>query len=162
MTNEQISIQLISINEALQILARNNVAVEHHTHSIESIIEKNKDYDVRIRDIESLIHQSCDLKTKEMNESAKRIHERIDDIAKEGKNTSLLYTAAVATVGMILFGLVWKTDSEQDIKNDKLYTEIFSVLRNLKDDMSDIKSNLAVINTNQKHYEEELRKRKGE
>ena len=162
MTTEQIAIQLVNINEALQILARNNVTVEHHSHSIESIIEKNKDYDIRIRDIESLIHQSCDLKTKEMNESAKRIHERIDDVAKESKNTSLLYTAAIATVGMILFGLVWKTDSEQDANNDKLYSEIFGVLRNLQSDMSDIKSNLAVINTNQKHYEEELHKRKGE
>ena len=164
---DQLSMQIIAINDAIQILARNGTSVEQHSKEIEGLIKKTGKNDDRLREIEGLIHQSCELKGKEMQEQKETLHEHISS-ATERSITFTKYTVgSLAGVGILLASYLMTTmdtrdsvhtafEAKQDEKADKIYQEIFGVLREIKRSMSIIREELAVQKTNQAHYQEIL------
>lgn len=167
MNIDQLSTQIVAINDAIQILARSETTVQQHTKEIDSILAKTSKNDERLREIESLIHQSCEMKSKEIQEQKESIHETLDK-AMERSTTFTKYVAGAITAGGIIVAtwIVNKVDTQQinhaefeatqDAKADKIYNEIFTVMRDIKDDVSSMRSELAVLKTNQDHYQQTL------
>lgn len=167
MNLDQLSMQIVAINDAMQILARNGTSVQQHSKEIEGLIKRTGKNDDRLREIESLIHQSCELKGKEMQEQKESLHEHISSATERAITFTKYTVGSVSAIGIILAGYLLNTietkdsahtafEAKQDEKVDKIYQEIFGVLRELKDTMGDIKSELAVQKTNQVHYQEVL------
>ena len=169
MNVEQLSIQLTAINDAVQLLARSKVTLEYHGTTIEGLVKKNNDYDARLRDIESLIHQSCDLKSKEFNEVAKDLYDYVRSTDKDNRDFTKYVAGALAVAGSIAIAFIWNNDANQDANSEKVFKEFTVALKDLKESMSSIRENLAVLSTNQSHYQkklddhmiEELESRKG-
>lgn len=167
MTNEQISVQLVAINDAIQILARSGTTVQSHTKEIDNILATQKDYSERIRDIESLIHQSCDLKTKEMQEQSAKVDEKLGKVYDRAFQYAWQFSAVVGGVGLGMFYYVFNVietktvehtafEATQEEKTDKIFSELFTVMREIRTDVSDMKADMAVMKTNVNHYQETL------
>lgn len=167
MNIEQLSTQIVAINDAIQILARNGTSVAQHTKEIDGLLQKTGKNDERLREIESLIHQSCELKSKEMSEQAKDIYDTMRTMNRDSKDFTKYVAAAIASVGIGMFYYVFNTitaqsaehtefEIRQEEKSDKLFNEIFGVMRTIQKDVSDMKSDLAVLHTNQGHYQKKL------
>lgn len=156
MNVEQLSVQLTAINDAVQLLARSKVTLEYHSTTIEGLVKKNTDYDARLRDIESLIHQSCDIKAKEMNGYVKDLYNHIRDTDKENRDFTKYVAAALAVAGSIAIAFVWNNDANQDSNSEKVFKEFTTTLKELKDSVSSMRENLAILSTNQRHYQKKL------
>lgn len=156
MNIEQLSTQLSNISDAVQILARNQITVEHHSTTIDGLVKKNSDYDQRLRDIESLIHQSCDIKAQEFNGYVKDLYTSIKETDKENREFTKYVAGALAVAGAIALGFVWNNDAGQDAKSEKLFNEVSTTLKEVKDSINIMRENLAVLSTNQTHYQEKL------
>lgn len=167
MNIEQLSTQIVAINDAIQILARNGTSVQQHSKEIDSILKTQNKNDERIRDIENLIHQSCELKSREIQEQKENIHNTIDKAMERGTSFTKYVAAAISGIGLILFGWMYNTvstqatdhaafEATQDEKADKIFNEIFGVMREIRTDIGSMRSELAVIKNDQKHYQNQL------
>jgi hypothetical protein len=167
MNIDQLAIQLTAINDAVQILARSNATVVAHTKDIDGLLQKTSKNDERIREIETLIHQSCELKTKEINDTSERIDQKLSRVYDVSFGYAWKFSAVVGGVGLGMFYYTFGTmdnyeanhsayEKTQDEKSDKIFAELFGVMRDIRNDIGAMKSDMAVIKAEQKHYQKEL------
>lgn len=161
---DKLHMQIVAINDAIQILARSNVTVNNHEKEIGSLLQKQGTNEERLREIENLIHQSCELKTKEMNDQEKAIGIKLEKIEAKAHDYAWKYSAAIASVTLAFFYYVFSVigdnsrehtefERTQDAKADKIYNEIFDVLRDVRTTMSDLKADVAVLTSKQENYQ---------
>lgn len=167
MNVEQLSGQIVAINDAIQILARSGTMVESHTKEIDGLLKKTTKNDERLRDIESLIHQSCEMKTKEIGEHSEKIDSKIARVYDVSFGYAWKFSAVVGGVGLgmfyYVFGVIDTTtiehtafEARQEEKSDKLFNELFTVMRSIRSDLSTMKADMAVMKNNVKHYQDTL------
>lgn len=164
---QEVQAQLNAINDAVQILARNSITTEFHGKQLEGLTQRLERNEERNQAIDSIIHQQCDIKTKEILDLEQRQEVKMQVIDGKAHGYAWKYSGAVGALGLFLFGYLYTTietkssehmalENRQESDSKEVAKELFSVLRDTRTTMAEIQRDVAVIMNNQKHIDTEL------
>jgi hypothetical protein len=144
------------MSEAIQIIARKEVTVEHHSESIKILFGKAEKNEEDIKKINSSIYESCSLKTKEIESKADDVKSELrPEIAKVEKNGVGRFVLAMTVIsGIFTYFYYDMKDIKSNVKSDVV------VIMEKLDDMSRVINSIEVQvkanSLNTKHNKELL------
>lgn len=159
------------MSEAIQIIARKEVTVEHHSESIKTLFDKAEKNEEDIKKLNSSIYESCNLKTKEIEKKGEAVKTELKpEIAKTEKNGVGRFVVAMLAITTVFSYFYYDMkDVKKDVREEiekvekEVKEERLSVINKL-DNILDVVNSMAIqvksnsINT--KHNKELLEQNK--
>jgi len=152
-----------NINEAIQILARSQVTIEHHSEQISAISKKVDNLEKRERVIEDALHVKCETHkdniTTKYDKEVKDIYIKVDDEIDKQDGKGMKRFLLSLGILSVVFGYMYLDLNSAKDTSEKQYNIIITKLDELKKDVADIKTKELVNASEIQHVKDSSEKR---